>query len=146
MNGKNIFGLETGAWNTIATAPLLDRVGPTETPTLAVASVERSAVAFLPSQSGLLRYELNTMTGRKVTANRAYSVALDAARNEVLVNERQSLSLYGADGSLNCQWKQHPSQKLKVSGNGEWLGSLNFGKVELWSLDSVAGSCPGHKP
>jgi len=33
------------------------------------------------------------MTGRKVTANPTYWVALVAARNEVLVNERQSLKL-----------------------------------------------------
>jgi WD40 repeat protein len=146
INRERIYGLKTGAWSKIASAPLLDKVRPDNTPTIAVASVEQSAVAFLPSQSGLLRYELNTMTSRKVTANPTYWVALDAARNEVLVNERQSLSLYGADGSLHCQWKQHPSQNLKVSGNGEWLGSLNFGKVELWSLDSLEGSCQGHKP
>ena len=145
INREKIFGLTTGTWNTIATAPLLDQVRPDGTPTLAVASVDQSAVAFLPSQSGLLRYELNTMTGRKVTSNPTYWVALDASSNEVLVNERQSLSLYGADGSLHCQWKQHPAQSLRVSQNGEWLGSLDFGKVELWSLDSLVSSCPGRK-
>jgi WD40 repeat protein len=141
IDREKIFGLKTGGWNTIATAPLLDEVRPDGTPTLAVASVKQGAVAFLPSQSGLLLYDLNTMTGRKVTANTAYWVALDAANNEVLVNERQSLSLYRADGSLHCQWKRHPAQSLKVSENGEWLGSLNFGKVEVWSLDSLVGSC-----
>jgi hypothetical protein len=146
IDRKKIFGLKTGVWNTIATAPLLDEVRPDSTPTLALTSVEQSAVAFLPSQSGLLRYELNTMTGRKLTANPTYWVALDASSNEVLVNERQSLSLYRADGSLHCQWKQHPAQNLKVSENGEWLGSLNFGKVEIWSLDSLVGSCPDRKP
>jgi hypothetical protein len=53
--------------------------------------------------------------------------------------------LYRADGSLHCQWKPHPGQNLKVSENGQWLGSRNSGKVELWSLDSLVGSCPGRK-
>jgi hypothetical protein len=146
IDREKIFGLKTEDWNTIASAPLLDKVRPDGTPTLAVASVDEGVVAFLPSQSGLLRYELKTMTGRKVAANPSYWVVPAAASNEVLVSEWQSLSLYRADGSLHCQWKPHPGQNLKVSENGQWLGSRNSGKVELWSLDSLVGSCPGRKP
>jgi len=146
INRETIFGFSTGAWTRIASAPLLDKVPPTNMPTLAVVSFKEIPVAFVPSQSGLLRYELNTMTGRKVTSNPTYWVTLDAARNEVLVSEWQSLSVYFSDGSLRCRWNPHPSQALKVSANGEWLGSLNFGKVELWSLDSLVTSCPGSTP
>jgi WD40 repeat protein len=146
INREKIFGLKTDTWSKIASAPLLDSVQLTGTPTLALASIEGSAVAFAPSQSGLLRYELKTMTGHKVTTNPSYWVASDTARNEVLVNERQAFSSYEADGSLRCQWKQFQHQTIKVSGNGKWLGSLIFGKVNLWSLDSLADSCTSRKP
>jgi len=86
------------------------------------------------------------MAGRKVTTNPSYWVASDTARNEVLVNERQAFSVYEADASLRCQWKQFQHQTIKVSENGKWLGNLIFGKVDLWSLDSLADSCTGPKP
>jgi len=146
INREKIFGLKTDSWSKIAAAPLIDTVQPTGTPTLALAAVEGSAVAFVPSQSGLLRYELKTMAGRKVTTNPSYWVASDTARNEVLVNERQAFSVYEADASLRCQWKQFQHQTIKVSENGKWLGNLIFGKVDLWSLDSLADSCTGPKP
>ncbi|MGA2418556.1 MAG: hypothetical protein ABSG69_00615 [Candidatus Acidiferrum sp.] len=146
INREKIFGLKTDTWNKIASAPLLDGVQPTGTPTLALASIEGGAVAFVPSQSGLLRYELKTMTGRKVTTNPSYWVASDTARNEILVNERQAFSVYQADGSLRCQWKQFQHQSMKVSENGKWLGNLIFGKIDLWPLDSLADSCVSPKP
>ena len=146
INREKIFGLKAGSWKEIGSAPLLDKVRPDGTPSLAVASAGQSAVAFVPSQSGLLRYELDTMNGRKVTQNPTYWVAINAASNEVMVNELHALSLYSSDGSVRCQWKQHPSRELKVNENGEWLGSLDFGKVQLWSLKSLAGSCAEHKP
>jgi WD40 repeat protein len=141
INREKIFGLKVESWEPIGLAPLLDKVRPTDTPSLAIAPAGEGAAAFVPSQNGLLRYDLKTMKGLKVNQNATYWVALDAARNEILVNELHALSLYASDGSLRCQWKQHPSRELKVNANGEWLGSLDFGKVELWSLDSLAGSC-----
>jgi hypothetical protein len=141
IDREKIFGLKTGNWTQIGMASLLDKVQPTATPSLAVGSAGQTAVAFAPSQSGLLRYELNTMKGIKVTQNATYWVSLDSANNEILVNEFHALSLYSSEGSLLCQWKQRPSQERKVSGNGDWLGSLNFGKVELWSLPSLAATC-----
>jgi hypothetical protein len=146
IDREKMFGLKTDTWSKIASTPLLDSVQPTATPTLALASIEGCVVAFVPSQSGLLRYELKTMTGRKVTTNPSYWVASDTARNEVLVNERQAFSLYGSDGSLRCQWKQFQHQTIKVSGNGKLLGSLILGKVNLWQLDSLAESCAAPKP
>jgi len=146
INREKIFGLKAGSWKQIGSATLLDKVRPDGTPSLAVASAGQSAVAFVPSQSGLLRYELDTMNGRRVTQNPTYWVALDPATNEILVNEFQALSLYATNGSLRCQWKQPQHQELRVNGNGEWLGVLNFGKVELWSLKSLAGSCAEPKP
>ena len=145
INREKIFGLKTDTWSKIASAPLLDSVQRTGTPTLALLSIEGVAVAFVPSQSGLLRYELKTMSGRKVTTSPSYWVASDTARNEVLVNERQVFSLYEADGSLRCQWKQFQHQTIKVSANGKWLGNLIFGKVDLWPLDSLADFCTGLK-
>ena len=145
LNREKIFGFRTDTWSRVGSAPLLDSVQPTGTPTLALASFEGSTVAFVPSQTGLLRYELKTMTGRKVTTNPTYWVASDTARNRVLVNEKQVFSLYEADGSLRCQWKQFQHQSIKVSENGKWLGNLNFGKVELWALDSLADSCTRSK-
>jgi WD40 repeat protein len=146
INREKIFGLKVGSWKQISSAPLIDKVRPDGTPTLAVASSGRRSVAFVPSQGGLLRYELDTMNGGKVTQNPTYWVAIKADSNEVLVNELHALSLYSPDGSVHCRWKQHPSRELKVNENGEWLGSLDFGKVELWSLKSLVGSCPEHKP
>jgi WD40 repeat protein len=146
INREKIFGLKTDNWSSAGSARLLDSVSPTGTPTLALVSVEGGLVAFVPSQTGLLRYELKTMTGRKVTATPTYWVGPDAARNEVLVNERQAFGLYGADSSLRCKWKQFEHQSIQVSENGEWLGSLLFGKVELWALNSLADSCTRRKP
>ena len=146
INREKIFGLKTDTWSKIVSAPLVDSVQPTGTPTLALASIEGSTVAFIPSQSGLLRYELRTMTGRKVTTDPSYWVASDTARNEVLVNERQAFSLYDANGTLRCRWKQFQHQTIKVSENGKWLGNLIFGKIDLWLLDSLGNSCASPKP
>jgi hypothetical protein len=146
VSRQEIFGLSTDTWSRVGSARLLDSVEPTGTPTLALASFEGSGVAFFPSQSGLLRYELKTMTGRKVTMAPTYWVGSDTTRNKVLVAERQAFSLYEADGTLRCQWKQFQRQSIKVSENGKWLGSLNFGKVELWALDSLEDSCMRPKP
>lgn len=146
INREKLIGLKAGSWKVIASAPLLDRVQPTGTPTLAIASSSDGAVAFVPSQSGLLWYALNTMKGRKLTQNPAFWTAADRSGNEVLVNELHALSLYTPDGALHCQWKQHPSRGLTISGNGEWLGSLDFGKVELWSLKSLRAVCADRRP
>ncbi len=146
IDREKIFGFKTGAWSEIASVPLLDSVQPDGTPILAIVSVDGGSVAFVPSKSGLLRYELKTMTARKVNANPTYWVAADSARNNILIIERQAFSLYGADGSLRCQWKQPQQQMIKVSENGEWLGNLFFGKIELRSLASLVGSCPVSKP
>lgn len=141
VSRKKMFGLRTDSWTRIAAVPLIDSVHPTLHPTLALASSEGTTTAFIPSQTGLLRYELKSMTGRQVTTVPTYWVASDTGRNKVLVNEKQSFSLYEADGSLRCQWKQFQHQTIKVSENGKWLGSLLFGKVQLWALDSLVDSC-----
>lgn len=141
IDREKIFGLRTDTWSSIGSAPLVDRVEATATPTLALASLDGSAVAFVPSQSGLLRYDLKTMTGRKMTTAPAYWVASDTTNNTVLVNERHAFSAYDAEGSLRCQWKQFQHQSIKISKNGEWLGNLIFGKVQLWALGSLMDSC-----
>jgi WD40 repeat protein len=147
INREKIFGLKAGRWEPIRSAPLLDKVRPTDTPSLAIASGAECTVAFVPSQSGLTRYELNTMNGRKVTQNPTSKVVINAASNEVLAIDLPALTFYSSDGSVRCQWKRHPSRDLRVSENGEWLGSLDSGsKVELWSLKSLAGFCAEHKP
>jgi hypothetical protein len=145
IDRETIFGLKAEGWKRISSAPLLDKVRPDETPSLAVASAVQSSVAFIPSQSGLLRYDLNTMNGTKVTQNPTYWVVINAANSEIVVNELHALSLYSSDGSMLCQWKQHPSRELKVNESGEWLGSLDFTKVEVWSLKSLSGSCSASK-
>lgn len=146
VSRKKIFGLRTDSWTRIAAVPLIDSVHPTLHPTLALASSAGTTTAFIPSQTGLLRYELKSMTGRQVTTVPTYWVASDTGRNKVLANEKQSFSLYEADGSLRCQWKQFQHQTIKVSENGKWLGSLLFGKVQLWALDSLVDSCGPTKP
>jgi len=146
ISRNKIFGLRTDSWTRVAEAPLLDSVHPTLTPTLALASFDGGAVAFVPSQSGLLRYDLKNMTGRKVTTIPTYWLAADRTSNKVLVNERQAFSMYEADGSLRCQWKQFQHQSIKVTEDGKWLGNLIFGKVQLWALDSLMDSCTRQKP
>lgn len=146
INREILFGLKVGSWKRISSAFLLDKVQPDETPSLAIASAGQSAFAFVPSHSGLLRYDLSTMNGTKVTHNPTYWVATNTANNEILVNELHALSLYSSDGLVLCQWKQHPSRELKVNESGEWLGSLDFTKVEIWSLKSLSGYCSERKP
>ena len=121
ISRQKIFGLKTDSWTRVGAVLLLESVHPTLTPTIALASFEGSAVAFIPSQTGLLRYDLKAMSGRKVTTVPAYWVGSDTARNKVLVNEQQAFSLYEADGSLRCQWKQFQHQSIKVSENGKRL-------------------------
>lgn len=147
INREKIFGLKAGSWEPIGSTPLLDKVRPTDTPSLVIASAAEGSVAFVPSQSGLMRYEMKTMSARKVTQNPTGRVVINTASNEVLATDLPALSFYFSDGSVRCQWKRHPSRDLKVSENGEWLGSLDSGsKVELWSLKSLASSCAEHKP
>src|SRR5260370_25850188 len=67
INREKIFGLKAGSWKQIGSATLLDKGRPDVTPSLALVSAGQSAVAFVPSQSRLLRYELNTMNWRKPT-------------------------------------------------------------------------------
>jgi hypothetical protein len=145
VNRERMFGLKLGTWAPIGTTPLLDKVQPTGTPTLAIAKSGDVAVAFIPSKSGLLRYDLKTLNGSKVTEKPTYWVASVASSNQILVNEFHAFSSYAVDGSPLCHWQQHPSQGFKVSGTGEWLGSRNFGKVELWSSNSLAGTCDREK-
>jgi hypothetical protein len=146
INREKIFGLKTESWKQVGSAALLDKVQPTETPSLALASSPDGSVAFLPSQSGLLRYELKTMKGQKASQTPTYWVGTDSRDNLILVNESHALSFYSSDGSLVCQFKEPEHRELKVNENGEWLGVLGFGKVELWSLNSLAGSCGSRKP
>ena len=70
-----------------------------------------------------------------------YWVAASMSHNEVLVSSQGSLSLFSVAGVVTCQWIPPSSQELKISANGEWLGSLNFGKVELWTMKSLKSSC-----
>lgn len=122
---------------------MLDHVRPEDEPTLAVVNDKESPVAFVPSVSGLLRYDLKTMQGTKITHNPAFWVYSAVAQGQVLVTELDASSLYAPDGSVQeCQWQPHYRRTAMLSENGEWLGSLNFPKVEVWSLKKLLATCP----
>ncbi len=144
VNREKIFGLTVPQWTQIKSAPLIDQVALTNTPSLTVVSGEGGPIAFIPSKTGLLRYELATLTGIRVTDKPAYVVLSSGARNAVIVNQFKALSAFGANGAQFCEWQQLTSQGsngLKTSENGEWFGVLNSGKVEVWATKSLLTSC-----
>lgn len=142
VDRNKLFGFKVSGWEPIATTELLDQVKPEGTTTLAVVSSQSGTVAFIPSKSGLLQYELPAMKGRKLTDIPAYWVAADREHNQVFVHEFKVSALYEASGSVRCRWQIRPAQDFKVSPSGRWLGDRNFGKVELWSTQTLMDSCP----
>ena len=142
MNRTKLFGLNVNDWNSVGTAALLDQVKPDKTPNLAVVSNGGAAVAFIPSQSGLLEYDLPSLKSRKVTDIPTYWVGADPEHNQVFVHEFKVSALYAADGTVRCRWDIHPAQDFKMSPSGRWLGDRMFGKVELWSTQALIDACP----
>lgn len=136
-----LFGFRVGDWEPAGNTPLLDQVRPEGTTTLAVLSEKNGPVAFVPSKSGLLEFDLTTLKGRKVTEIPTYWVASDRAHDQVFVHEFKVSALYGADGTVRCRWQIHPAQDFKVSPSGRWLGDRNSGSVELWSTQALMESC-----
>jgi dipeptidyl aminopeptidase/acylaminoacyl peptidase len=141
VDRNKLFGYKVGNWELMGSTPLLDQVRPEGTTTLAVLSDKGAPVAFVPSKSGLLEFELTTLKGRKVTDIPTYWVAADRDHNQVFVHEFQVSALYGADGAAHCRWQIRPAQDFKISPSGRWLGGRNFGKVELWSTQSLMEAC-----
>jgi hypothetical protein len=141
VDRNKLFGYKVGNWELIGSTPLLDQVRPEGTTTLAVLSDKGIPVAFVPSKSGLLEFDLATLKGRKVTDIPTYWVASDRAHGQVFVHEFQVSAVYGADGVVRCRWQLHPAQDFKVSPSGQWLGDRDFGKIELWSTQSLTGAC-----
>jgi WD40 repeat protein len=142
MNRTKLFGLNVNDWNSVGTAALLDQVKPDKTPNLAVVSNGGAAVAFIPSQGGLLEYDLPSLKSRKVTDIPTYWVGADPEHNQVFVHEFKVSALYAADGTVRCRWDIHPAQDFKMSPSGRWLGDRMFGKVELWSTQALIDACP----
>lgn len=97
VDRKEIFGIATSQWTRLGIAPLIDQVRPDGNVSLAVVDSKEGAIAFVPSKSGLLRYQLNTMDGTRVTENPAYTV-FSARGDLVIVNEFHATSVYAADG------------------------------------------------
>lgn len=142
VDGEKVYGFRVAGWHPISTAKLLDQVAPTETTTLAVLSDHGSSVAFIPSKSGLLRYELPSLKASKVSSIPTSWVAADREHNEVFVLESNALALYGESGSELCRWQYPQMTELKVSPSGRWLGDrLMDRKVELWSTQSLINNC-----
>lgn len=141
VDRKKLFGVKLDGWKPIGSADLLDQVRPDGTTTLAVVADREVPVAFVPSKSGLLRYELPSLKGRKVTEIPTYWVGADPEHRQVFVHEFKVSALYGADGAVRCRWQIRPAQDFKVSPSGRWLGDRNFGKVELWSTQALMRAC-----
>ena len=141
VSRNRLFGYKVGNWGLTGTTSLLDEVRPEGTTTLAVVSDKGAPVAFVPSKSGLLEFDLTSLKGRKVTDIPTYWVAADREHNQVFVHEFQVSALYGSDGEVHCRWQMHPAQDFKLSPSGRWLGDRNFGKVELWSTQSLMEAC-----
>lgn len=132
INRSKIFGLKVSDWSPVGTATLLDQVKLDQTPNLAVLASGSSTFAYIPSQSGLLKYDLPSLQGRKATNVPTYWVGADREHNQLFVHEFKVSALYTADGTVKCRWQIHPAQDFKISPSGKWLGDRLFGKVELW--------------
>ncbi len=141
VNREMLFGFKTTSWERIGEAKLLDQVAGTMQPMLAVISGENGGIAFVPSQSGLLRYDLSTVAGTKVTGTPTYWVGADPGHNKVFVREFKASALYSSAGVVECRWQMRPAQDFKMSPSGRWLGYRNSGKVELWSTDKLMRDC-----
>jgi hypothetical protein len=137
INRTKIFGLKISDWSQVGTAALLDQVKLDQTPNLAVLASGASTFAYIPSQSGLLKYALPSLQGQKATSVPTYWVGADREHNQLFVHEFKVSALYTADGTVKCRWQIHPAQDFKVSPSGRWLGDRLFGKVELWSTDAL---------
>ena len=145
IDRNKLFGLKVNDWSSVGTASLLDQVKLAQTPNLAVLANGSRAVAFIPSQSGLLKYDLPSLEGHKVTDIPTYWVGADREHNQVFVHEFKVSALYTSDGIVKCRWQIHPAQDFKVSPSGKWLGDRMFGKVELWSTQALMSACPAEK-
>jgi WD40 repeat protein len=144
VDRTKIYGFALPEWKQIGSALLIDQVKLDTNTSLALVAGKNGPVAFVPSKSALLRYELKTMTGAAVTQKPAYRVYSPGPGDRVIVNELGATSLYAEDGTLRCQWQLRPAQGSngrKISENGEWFGVLNFGKVEVWNLRNLLNSC-----
>ncbi len=145
IDRRRIFGLKVNDWSPVGTASLLDQVKPDQTPNLAVLSNGNSTVAYIPSQSGLLKYDLPSLQGHKVTNIPTYWVGADREHNQLFVHEFKASALYTSDGIVKCRWQIHPAQNFKISPSGRWLGDRLFGKVELWSTQSLMACATSEK-
>jgi dipeptidyl aminopeptidase/acylaminoacyl peptidase len=145
INRTKIFGLKVSDWSQVGTATLLDQVKPDQTPNLAVLSSGTSTFAYVPSQSGLLKYDLPSLQGSKATSVPTFWVGADREHNQLFVREFKVSALYTADGTVKCRWQLHPAQDFKISPSGKWLGDRLFGKVELWSTDALMACSPSAK-
>lgn len=137
INRSKIFGLKVSDWSQVGTAALLDQVKLDQTPNLAVLASGTSTFAYIPSQSGLLKYELPSLQGQKATSVPTYWVGADREHSQLFVHEYKVSALYTADGTVKCRWQIHPAQDFKISPSGRWLGDRLFAKVELWSTDTL---------
>jgi WD40 repeat protein len=145
INRSKIFGLNVKDWSLTGTASLLDQVKLDQTPNLAVLSSGNSTVAYIPSQSGLLKYDLPSLEGHKVTNIPTYWVGADREHNQLFVHEFKVSALYTSDGVVKCRWQIRPAQSFKISPSGKWLGDRLFGKVELWSTQSLMACAASEK-
>lgn len=145
INRSKIFGLKVSNWSQVGAATLLDQVKLDQTPNLAVLASGTSTFAYIPSQSGLLKYELPSLKGSKATSVPSYWVGADHEHNQLFVHEFKVSALYTADGIAKCRWQIHPAQDFKISPNGKWLADRLFGKVELWSTESLMTCGPSAK-
>ena len=66
VDRKEIFGIATSQWTRLGIAQLIDQVRPDANVSLAVVDSKEGAIAFVPSKSGLLRYQLDTLHGTRV--------------------------------------------------------------------------------
>jgi WD40 repeat protein len=137
INRSKIFGLKVSDWSPVGTATLLDHVKLDQTPSLAVLTSGNSTFAYIPSQSGLLKYDLPSLEGQKVTSVPTYWVGADREHNQLFVHEFKVSAIYSADGAVKCRWQIHPAKDFKISPSGRWLGDRRFGKIELWSSETL---------
>lgn len=145
IDRSKLYGLRVNDWSLVGTVNLLDQVKPYQTPNLAVLANRSTAVAFIPSQSGLLEYDLPSLQGRKATDIATYWVGADREHNQLFVHEFKASALYTSDGVEKCRWQIHPAQDFKISPNGKWLGDRAFGKVELWSTEELMACSSARK-
>lgn len=144
VNRDSLFGFAIPDWKRTGTAKLPEPLSPNSSPVLAVVNGARGAAAFVAVRSGILRYSPGALSGRKISKQPAKAIYSAGPGGPVLARGSMRIRVYGGDGTRQCQWQMASTQnysRCAISRNGQWLGCLASGKVDVWGVKALLRSC-----